>query len=598
MRAVATLVAIGLAWATSAAHAEPPAVQILWDQKIAMRDGVQLSATIYRDAKQSKKLPVIVVLTPYIADEVATTAAYFAQHGYVFAAVDLRGRGNSDGTFVPGQNEGRDGYDTIEWLAQQPWSDGQVATWGGSWRGFVQWSAAKELPPHLKTMVPTSPVHLGVDFPFNDGITSSYMLQWLTYVHGRTPNKQLFNAELWNGAYRELVAAGRAFQDLDVISGVSGTVFRTWLAHPREDAFWQAFEPTAQHYAKLRIPILTITGHFDGDQLGALTYYERHMANGPRDVTQRHWLVIGPWDHGGTRKPVAELGGVSFGSDAVIDINELHRAWYDFVLKGGPRPAFLKDRVACFITGRNTWVYAPSLGKLEGAPLTLALDVAGAVAGDVLHGGQLAGKPPAGRAQVTVIANPKAMPPADEVEFGGAQYLRDQRGDYRGEANHVVLHSAPFAAETVITGRPRIQVQVAVDQPDADLFVTLAEIQPDGSAVQLGISMLRLRYRKGGTAAVAMTPGKPERITIPDMPFFARAIGKGSRLRLTLDAGPLYSVQRNPNTGGDPAREPLRKARIARITFFTGPGTGSVIELPRPDDSVVHKTEIAGAPAH
>ncbi|HET9625679.1 MAG TPA: CocE/NonD family hydrolase [Kofleriaceae bacterium] len=598
MRTASLVVAMGLCFAAATAHgqasddARRAPVQIVWDQKIPMRDGVKLSATIYRDPRQTKKLPVIAMFTPYVADEVAVTAAYFAQRGYVFAAIDLRGRGNSDGVFLPGQSEGRDGFDAVEWLAQQAWSDGQVATWGGSWRGFAQWSLAKELPPHLRTMVPTAAVYLGVDFPFTAGVTSTYMLQWLAYVHGRALNKQLFSVDaVWDRVSEQQVTTGRAFQDIDAISGVSGTVFRTWLAHPTEDAFWQAVEPTAQQYAQLKIPILTITGHFDADQQGALAYYERHMAHGARDVTPRHWLVIGPWDHGGTREPVAELGGVKFGPDAVVDINDLHRAWYDFVLKGGPRPAFLKDRVACFLAGRNTWLYAPSLARIEGAPLTLALDVTGAVAGDVVHGGQLAGKPPTSRAQVSVISDPRYLPPPDETE--NPQWLRDQRADFDARADHVVLHSAPFAAETVLSGRPRIHLLVAVDQPDADVFVTLAEILPDGSAVQLGAGALRLRYRKGSTP-VLMTRGKPELITIPNMPFFARAIAKGSRLRLSLQTGPRLSIERNPNTGGDPASEPLSKARIARLTFFTGPGTGSAIELPRPDESVLHKTEIAG----
>lgn len=599
MRAASILVVLGLCCAARPAHAQDDAkrvpLQVLWDQKIPMRDGVKLSATIYRDPRQTKKLPAILVMTPYVADEIVPQAEYFAQHGYVFVAVDLRGRANSEGVFVPGQNEGPDGYDTVEWLAQQPWNDGQVATWGGSWRGFVQWSLAKELPPHLKTMVPTAPVHLGIDFPQAEGIFSTYDLQWLAYVHGKAVNTQLLAAgELWSNFYTQWIASGRPFQDFDELSGLTGTVFRTWLAHPREDAYWQAVEPTPQQYAKLRIPILTITGHYDGDQLGALTYYGRHLANGPRDVTQRHYLVIGPWDHAGTRRPTAELGGVSFGNDAVIDVNELHLAWYDYVMKGGPRPAFLKDRVACFVTGRNTWVYASSLGQLEAAPIKLALDVAGAVAGDVTRSGQLTARPPAARAQVTLISNPHLEGSREDDNEDNPQFLRDQRMAYRGDPTHVSLYTAPFPAETVLSGRPKIRIQLAVDQPDADVFVNLAEVLPDGTSIDLAMSAVRLRYRKGGVAPVLMKPGKPELVEIPDLQFFARAIAKGSRLRLTLGAGPMWGLQRNTNTGGDLASEPLARGRIAKITILTGPGTGSAIELPRPDDSVLHKIEIAG----
>jgi len=601
---------LGLAIGASAAHAQPSAgpppdlskripVQITWDQKIAMRDGVKLSATIYRDPKQGRPLPVILAMTPYIAEGAAEQGQYFARNGYVFVVLDLRGRGNSDGVFVPGRVEAKDGHDTIEWIAKQPWCDGQVAMWGGSWRGFSQWSVAKEFPPHLKAMVPTASVHPGVDYPQPHGIFMSYMLQWLTYVNGRALNSGLFEAsDLWRNAGWEQVSAGRAFQDLEDITGAKGTVFRTWLAHPREDAYWQAITPRPEHYAKLRIPILTITGHYDGDQLGALTYYERHMAHGAKDITARHWLVIGPWDHGGTRHPRPDIFGVSVGPSSVINMEDLHKAWYDHVLKGGPRPEFLKDRVACFVMGRNTWIYASELKQIEGAPMRLELDAGGAAPGDVTRGGHLVAQAPAGAAAVTLTSDPRFLPPRDELEAeGGRGYLIDQRSAYHDVQSQVVWHSAAFSAETVLAGRPRLQLQLAVDQPDADLFVTLSEVLPDGSAIELSWSSIRLRYRKGGVDAVPMVPGKPERIDVPAMHFFARSIAKGSRLRLVIAAGPELGWQRNTNTGGDLASEPLSRGRIAKLTVMTGPGTGSALELPRPDDAVV-KLKDAPSAAH
>ena len=587
---------------TRASHAQAPAakettdripVQIMWDQKIAMRDGVRLSATIYRDPKQDKRLPAIVTMTPYIAEHTATQGVYFAQNGYVFVAVDSRGRGNSDGMFFPGQVEARDGYDVIEWIARQPWCDGQVAMWGGSWLGFTQWSIAKEFPPHLKAIAPTAAVHPGVDYPQRYGIFGSYMLRWLTYVHGRALNRGLFEADaLWFNAVREQVSTGRAFQDLEDITGAKGTVFRTWLAHPREDAFWQALTPRPGQYAKLRIPILTITGHFDADQLGALTYYERHMAYGNKEATARHWLVIGPWDHGGTRRPKTELGGLSFGPDAAISMEALHKAWSDHVLKGAPPPAFLKDRVACFLLGRNTWIYASELKQIEGPPTRLELDVSGAAAGDVTRSGRLLAQAPSEPASVVLVSDPRYLPPRDSDDAESAAFLKDQRSAYTNQPSQLVWHSAPFADETVLAGRPRLQLQIASDQPDADLFAELYEVQANGSSVLLASSAVRLRYRRGGTENVMMVPGKPEHVAFPAMSFFARAIAKGSRLRLIVDAGPRYaSPQRNSHTGGDLASEPISKARIAKITVMTGPDSGSALELPHPDEALVSRKD-------
>ncbi|HZJ61905.1 MAG TPA: CocE/NonD family hydrolase, partial [Kofleriaceae bacterium] len=285
------LATVALLATTRVARAETPPpdpnhwqpVQVSWDQKVVMRDGVRISATIYRNPKQTAPVPVVMSMTPYIAEGLAKRGMYYAQHGYVFVAVDARGRGNSEGAFVPGRVEARDGYDVIEWIAKQPWCNGQVATVGGSWGGFTQWSIAKEFPPHLKAMAPTAAVYPGVDYPQRWGIFGTYALRWLSFVHGRTLNNGLFeHPDLWRNAAYELVTSGRAFQDMEDITGMKGTVFRTWLAHPREDAYWQAITPRPEHYAKFRIPILTVTGHYDADQLGAMTYYDRHMAQGPK----------------------------------------------------------------------------------------------------------------------------------------------------------------------------------------------------------------------------------------------------------------------------------------------------------------------------
>jgi putative CocE/NonD family hydrolase len=561
-----------------------------------MRDGVRLSATIYRDPRQTKPVPAIVMLTPYIADHAAKQGEYFAQHGYVFVAVDDRGRGNSEGVFVPGRVEAQDGYDTIEWVARQPWCDGQVATWGGSWLGFTQWSIAKEFPPHLKAMSPTASVHPGVDYPQAFGMFHAYPLRWLSYVQGRALNTTLFElSSFWRNASWELASSGRPFRDLEDITGVKGTVFRTWLAHPREDAFWQAITPRPAHYAKLRIPILTITGHYDGDQLGALTYYDRHMAYGAKDVTARHWLVIGPWDHGGTRRPKAEIGGVNFGPGVVMSMEELHKAWYDHVLKGAPAPEFLKDRVTWFVAGRNTWYYASDLKQVEGAPMKLELDAAGAVAGDVTRSGRLLTQAPSAPAMVTLISDPRYLPARDEIEASRSdEYLKDQRGTYAALPHQVIWHSAPLSAETVFAGRPRLQLQIACDQPDADLFVSLSEVLADGSAIELSGTAIRLRYRKGGIDAVPMVPGRSERVAFPAMTFFARAVARGSRLRVVIHADPSLGRQRNTHTGGDLVSEPLSRGRIAQITLMTGPDSGSVLELPRPDEALLQRKEEHG----
>src|SRR5882757_4712967 len=157
--------------------APPVDYDLRWAVKIPMRDGVELNATLYLPKSGNTtpgRTPVIFTLTPYISDSYHARAAYFASHGYAFALVDVRGRGNSGGEFEPFANEPRDGHDAVEWLAKQPFCDGKVAMWGGSYAGFDQWATTKELPPHLTTIVPAAAAHPGSDFPFINNVGISY----------------------------------------------------------------------------------------------------------------------------------------------------------------------------------------------------------------------------------------------------------------------------------------------------------------------------------------------------------------------------------------------------------------------------------------
>ncbi len=252
------------------AKENPPAgVDLIWAFKIPTRDGVRLNGTVFRPTGQKAPLPVIFTLTPYISDTYQNRASYFAQHGYVFVLVDVRGRGNSEGAFEPFAQEPRDGHDIVEFLAQQPWCNGKVTMWGGSYAGYDQWATLKERPPHLATIVPAAAAHVGVDFPFFKGIWTSYDMQWLTFTSGKTGNSNLFGeSSFWIQKFREMYLGLRPFNTLDQIVGNTTTVFQKWLQHPTYDSYWQAMAPTPEQYAGMNVPILTITGDYDGDQPG------------------------------------------------------------------------------------------------------------------------------------------------------------------------------------------------------------------------------------------------------------------------------------------------------------------------------------------
>ncbi|MEO8452738.1 MAG: CocE/NonD family hydrolase, partial [Gemmatimonadota bacterium] len=248
-----TLVPAGL----SAQAPDTTAVEIVWGVKIPLRDGIRLNATLYRPRGARVPLPVIFTLTPYIGDTYHNWGLYQARHGYVFAAVDVRGRGNSEGRFEPFVNEAKDGHDAVEWFARQPWSNGKTAMWGGSYGGFDQWATLKELPPHLTTIVPVAPTYLGLDFPFEANIFSTYIIQWLTYTSGHAAQPTVFSdMAQWAGYARTLHSEHLPFRSLDSIAGNRSTMFQRWVDHPTPDAYWDAASPTPDQIRGMTQPIL------------------------------------------------------------------------------------------------------------------------------------------------------------------------------------------------------------------------------------------------------------------------------------------------------------------------------------------------------
>ena len=359
----------------------PPATaeyDLRWGVKIPMRDKIELNATLYlpkTTGGQPSKTPVIFTLTPYISDTYHARAAYFASHGYAFALVDVRGRGNSAGEFEPFANEARDGHDVVEWLAQQAFCDGKVAMWGGSYAGFDQWATAKELPPHLATIVPAAAAHPPLDYPSFNNVGMSYDMQWFTLTSGRAAQNNLFgDQKFWRTKFLEAYKKHIAFKSLDSFVGNPSANFQRILKHPMADAYYDAMVPTVEQFKKITLPILTITGQYDGDELGAMTFYRDHIANASPETRAKHFLIIGPWDHAGTRTPTDEVAGIKFGSAAVIDLNDLHRQWYDWTMKNGAKPELLKDQVAYYLlapgnTGANgEWKYADSFETLTANP--------------------------------------------------------------------------------------------------------------------------------------------------------------------------------------------------------------------------------------
>jgi putative CocE/NonD family hydrolase len=555
-------------------------VQYQWGIKIPMRDGVRLHATLYRPPGQRDPLPCIFTLTPYVADSYHERGMYFASHGYVFLTVDVRGRGNSEGKFRP-LFDARDGHDAVEWLAGQSYCNGKVAMWGGSYAGFDQWQTASQRPPHLSTIVPVAAPYAGADFPMAGNIWPMYELQWLTLVSGRAFQGSVFGDDaFWAERFRRHHAEHRPYAELDTFVGNPSSVFKEWISHPQMDAYWDTYNPTAAQYAAMDLPILTITGQYDGDQPGAMAHYRQHFANASPQARAKHFLIIGPWDHAQTRTPTAEVGGLPLGAASVLDMNDLHRQWYDWTLKSGARPEFLQKPVVFYVTGAERWRYADSLEAVTTASRPMYLASQGGYANDVFRSGSLQEAAPDSAPPDHYVYDPLDVSAhALEATLDPAN-LKEQRHVLQSNGKSLIYHSAPFAADTEISGFFRLHAWLAIDQPDTDFSATAYEIAPDGSSLFLSNSILRARYRESVREAKLVTHHEPLEYRFDRFTFVARRIAKGSRLRLVI--GPLDSihVERNYNSGKVVMHETAANARTVTVKLFHDAQHPSALYVP------------------
>jgi putative CocE/NonD family hydrolase len=556
-------------------------VDLTWAVKIPMRDGIKLNATVYKPKGSKDALPVIFTMTPYISDNYHDRAMYFARNGYVFALVDVRGRGNSSGEFEPFVNDARDGYDVVEWLAKQPWSNGKVAMWGGSYAGFNQWATLKELPPHLATIVPAAAAHPGVDFPAPGNIFLSYDIQWLTLTSGVTPNQKLFGeSNFWISKYRERYLNHIPFAKLDELVGNRSPHFQKWLKHRTPDEFLDGLAPSVKDYARMDLPILTITGHYDDDQPGAMTFYRRHMQHGSDKGRERHYLLVGPWDHAGTRTPKEEVGGLKFGKASLVDLNKLHKEWYDWTMKDGPKPKFLEKRVAYYVPGEEKWKYADKLDAIPAKPERLYLTSPDGSANDVFRSGTLSRTKPDKGPPARYVYDPLDVRPAELEREEIKNEVTDQRRALNLFGNGLVYHSEPFAEAVEITSYLKFVAWIALDVPDTDFAVSVSEIKPNGTSIALTDDIKRARYRESLRQERLVKPGEIERYEFASFRFFSRRLEKGSRLRLVFASPNTIYLEKNYNSGGEVATETAKDARTAHVTLYQDAEHVSYLELP------------------
>lgn len=567
-------------------------IRFMWDTPVPMRDGVKLSADIYLPAAEVD-YPVILLRTPYdnIAPRFVEIAQYFSGAGYVVVIQDVRGRFDSEGQFEPRVNEGKDGYDTIEWIADQPWSNGKIGMMGVSYGGTVQWLAARERPPHLVTVVSTATggMRWMHDENYMNGKFPVFQFRWLNMTGGRTMQHYPFEplssnqpgvASPYN--FNKIIRT-RPLKDIDKAVGRTNTYWRTWLEHNTYDEYWQqmSFE---DYFDKVDIPALHITGWFDNCQWGELYMYNQMVARSP--AGDKQWLLIGPWDHAGTSNPQARLGDLTFTQDAVPDLKAIHLRWFDHWLKGEDNGQDAESKVKIFTMGNNVWRKEASWPMPNMRNLKFYLH-SGGRANTFEGDGTLDTATPRNEPSDHYTYNPEApvpsvldpdspLPPTD-VNVLTMDYRYAQ-----GREDTLVYSSAPLEEELEVTGMALIKLYAASDCVDTDWIVLLCDVYPDGKSIPISSAVMRASYREGADQIDSplpspISPGDVYEYTIE---FLATSMvfQRRHRLRIMVTSSLYPAYDLNPNTGA-PIGEDV-PSRLANQTIYHNAEYPSHILLP------------------
>ncbi len=518
--------------------------------------GATLSAVVARARGTNARQPAALYYFVYanLADSLQEVKQAAAR-GYVGVAVDVRGKRLSPDPFVPYENEVQDTHDAIDWISRQPWSDGRVAMYGGSYTGFAQWAATKKMHPALKTIVPYVAAMPGHGLPMENNIFLNANYAWAFYVGN---SKYLDHAvyadrERWHALPRKWYASGRPYREIDAVDGTPNPALQRWLRHPAFDAYWQAMIPWRQEYARINIPVLSVTGYFDDGQISALHYLKEHYKYNP---AAQHYLLIGPYDHfGAQNRPAASHAGYAIDPVAHINVREITFQWLDHVLRGGERPALIKDRINHQVMGANVWRHESSLAALQGTPTRLYLSVAKATTSASDHH-VLAPSRPARSGQLTMTVDL-----ADRSRTYNDYYPYPVLGKEPDLSSGFSFITEPLAEPMRLSGQMSGRLSLTLNKRDVDLGVVLYEVMPDGKLFHLGYYIGRASYAHDMTRRRLLQPGRKASVAF-ETRMVSRQLSMGSRLLVTMNINMNPQAQVNHGTGKDVSDESIADAGV------------------------------------
>ena len=542
------LFAIALTQAAVAAEMGEHRVTAESGVHVKMRDGVALMADVYRP-REPGQYPVLLQRTPYNRADPGT-GVLLASHGYVVVLQDTRGRYESEGDFYPFRDEARDGYDTIEWAATLPYSNGKVGMFGGSYVGATQMLAATLRPPHLVAILPNV---TGSEYYEGWTYQSGALMQWFTsswasLLAEDTVRRAAASRSRWSEWVEALPVEKFRLLDVPPVSDFA-SYYRDWVEHERSDDYWRAVK-VSDHFGEMSVKALHAGGWHDLFLKGTIENYLglRDKAATP-EARAGQRLLLGPWCHGDT-SPEGQIGDVAFGMGAVVDFDALALEWFDFTLKDEPNLFGTAAPIRLFVMGENLWrdeaefplartQYTKYFLHSRKAPNTATGD------------GALSVEKPR--------KEPRALfdyDPANPVPTIGGRLCcgkvtkpgpYDQRpNESRGDV--LVFTTPALDKDLEVTGYVRLELYAASSAVDTDFTALLADVDPSGYARLLTDGIVRGRYRASTERAEPLEAGRTYKFDI-DLWATSNVFKARHRVRLYVSSSNFPRFDRNLNTG-------------------------------------------------
>ena len=546
------------------------------DIETPVRDGAILRGDLHV-APGDQRRPGLLIRTPYGRQQYRedSMVARAVERGYAVVVQDVRGRYDSAGTFDPYKHEGHDGYDTIEWIAAQPWSSGRVATAGLSYPGAVQWLAAVETPPHLACAFPAMCFSSARHFFYVGG---AFDLSWLPWtanniapddrrrrnVSGPQTGRE---ARAWwrehgRDALRRVPLRGHP-----LLAGVT-PFYDEWLDHPDDGPYWD-FAELERRYASVKVPVFNFSGwHDEGyGPIGATRNFAGLRASGGTPEARAPRLVVGPWVHGEPKPATRKVGDRDFGEAAGFDYDALVLDWCDLHARGVDRGLSSQPPVRLFVMGANRW-RTESTWPVPSTPRTLYLRA----------GGTLTSTPPSdGEPPDRFVFDPND--PVEDPHFDAGLGPHDQRA-IESRQDVLVFSTPPLDDDLEVVGSIEFRLWVASSAPDTDFYCRLLDVDRDGAVWNLmspTLEVLRAKYRNGEEEPVYLVPGQPVELVFR-LALTANRFLRGHRIRVHVTSSFFPHLDRNPNTGRPSAIESTLVP--ARQTVFHDAARPSRVVLP------------------